>query len=88
LLTKVQEDDVVIVKIDFDSSKIENTLIAQLLRHEAISSRIDEFFFEHHVNLDVLRYFWVTGNLPVYQSDSLRLFTTLRKRGVRAHSWV
>jgi hypothetical protein len=88
LLTKAEEDDVVIVKIDFDSPKIENTLIAQLLRHEAISSRIDEFFFEHHVNLDVLRYYWSTGSHPVYQSDSLKLFTTLRQRGVRAHSWV
>jgi hypothetical protein len=88
LLTTVAEDDVAMVKIDFDAPELENTLIVQLLDHDAISARIDEFFFEHHVNMDVLRYPWGTFNHTVYHSDSLKIFTALRRRGVRAHSWV
>ena len=88
VLVKAKKEDVVIFKIDFDSPLIEMGLIEQILKYPQISELIDEFYFEYHVNYEGMRHKWSTDKLNVYLSSSLKLFTALRERGIRAHSWV
>ena len=69
---------------------IEEQLIAQILEDREISSRIDDFYFEHHV-LGSPMYFegWRRGPpLTRTLADSYTTFTRLRELGIRAHSWV
>jgi hypothetical protein len=88
LLKQARKEDIVIFKIDFDSPSVEMALIDQILKYREISDLIDELFFEHHVNMELLRNHWGTGADPVYQKDSIKMFKKLRERGIRAHSWV
>eukprot|EP00953_Heterococcus_sp_UTEX-ZZ885_P012117 6966-Heterococcus_DN1.PRE.2 len=43
----------VVVKLDIDNTPIEEQFIAQLRASSDLSSLIDEFYFEHHVNVSV-----------------------------------
>ena len=89
LLHLTRPSDVVFMKVDYDNSAMEAETIGQILRHEAVSMRIDELFFEHHVQMDVMALVWqIENKTTTYLSDSIRLFQKLRHRGVRAHSWV
>ena len=88
LLMEAKKEDVVIFKIDFDAPAIEAALIRQILAYPEVAELIDEMYFEHHVNHDILKNAWGTQKSKVYHSDSLKLFTALRQVGVRAHSWV
>lgn len=88
LLVEAKKEDIVIFKIDFDAPTIELALIQQILDYPQVAELIDELFFEHHVNHEILKNYWGTRKGTEYHSDSLKLFTALRERGVRAHSWV
>ena len=87
----VTKDDYVVFKLDIDSPEVEGNTVLHLLSEEGADdlSYIDEFFWEHHVTGNYLmRADWGTppGGLSI--RDSADLFLRLRKRGVRAHSWV
>jgi hypothetical protein len=92
ILNRAHREDVVILKVDFDSPLVEDALIQTILNNQTVSDLIDELYFEHHVNQEVMRDIW-TMALPLeslrgYHTDSLNLFTALRRKGIRAHSWV
>lgn len=87
----------VVFKLDIDTPAPENGVVARLL--ELLPGRdeiegadpeieVHEFFFEHHTNvLEVVGAVWCKGSCPTL-AESYSLFQTLRKRGVRAHSWI
>ena len=88
----VRPVDFVVLKLDIDPDcRIEEALIAQILDDDAISSRIDELYYEHHTHLTPMtNKGWMKSLSTTNQTlaDSYRLFHALRERGVRAHSWV
>jgi len=86
LLSKLKEDDFVVVKLDIDTPQVEIPLIHQLLQ-EKYSSVVDQLYFEHHVRIKHLYRAWTRTAWGTLQ-DSLDLFTRLRKTGIAAHSWV
>jgi hypothetical protein len=88
LLVEAKKEDIVIVKIDFDTPLVEMELLQTILKYPEVAELIDELYFEHHVNVDLMKLHWNTRNLDVYQSESIKLFTSLREIGIRAHSWV
>jgi hypothetical protein len=81
-------DDFVAVKLDIDTPLIENELVQQVLEDTGIWSRIDEFYFEQHVNFKPMRVYW-GGDIETGMTlaTSYELFSQLRQRGVRAHGW-
>ena len=80
-------DDHVVLKIDIDSPEVETRLVNLLLRSKELLALVDELYFEHHVDVAPMHPYW--GRVPgTSLSDSYRLFTELRKRGVAAHAWV
>jgi hypothetical protein len=46
-------EDYVVVKLDIDNTPVEEQFIAQLRASSDLHSLIDEFYFEHHVNVSV-----------------------------------
>ncbi len=88
LLAVAQPEDYVVVKVDFDTYHIEEGLVLQLLEDRRLSSLVDEFYFEHHVNMDVMKDHWDNYQSRNYQNTSIVIFRQLRERGIRAHSWV
>ena len=89
VLQRTSPDDFVVVKLDIDAGQIEKGIVDEIIGDMHISNRVDEFFFEHHVFLEILKNHW-GGSIDPKRSyvDSLHLFATMRHRGVRAHSWV
>ena len=80
---------------DIDYPEIEQALLDQILSDPAVHSRIDELYYEDHVQLHP----WMHGagpwkrfnNGPMPRrslSDSYTQFARLRHLGIRAHSWV
>ena len=85
-----RQTDFVVVKIDIDNTPIEEALLEQLLADRALSSLVDELYFEHHVvNTPMWHYGWKGGTVTTHTLvHSYELFSQLRQRGIRAHSWV
>lgn len=88
ILKQFDEDDLIVVKLDIDTSSVEVPLARQLLEDpEGIYSRlVDQFYFEHHVHLNELARPWgrtMSGSIK----DSLELFHGLRRKGIPAHFW-
>jgi hypothetical protein len=83
----VSSQDYVAVKLDIDVPEIEDSLIEQLMNDDSIRQRVDEIFFEHHVNVKAMLPAWKTQKLSITMKDSYRLFLALRRKGVRMHSW-
>jgi hypothetical protein len=83
----VSDKDYVAVKLDIDVPEIEDSLIDQFVKDDALRQRIDEFYFEHHVNVKAMNPSWHTENLTISMKDSYRLFLTLRNKGIRMHGW-
>ena len=83
-----REKDFVVLKIDIDNSKVEMEFIAQILADDSISSLIDEMYFEHHVGLSPMANHGWGGTIDGDIMQSYQLFTNLRRKGIRAHSWV
>jgi len=81
------KDDFIVVKLDIDTSAVEIPLVVQLLESPDLHELVDQFYFEHHVNMEELAPDWKQSrNGSIY--ESLHLFHELRKRGIAAHSWV
>jgi len=80
-------EDFIVLKLDVDTPSVEVRLVQQLLETEELSGLIDQFYFEHHVLLEELRGAWGEG-VQGSVADSLKLFHSLRTRGIPAHFWV
>ncbi|CAJ1944835.1 unnamed protein product [Cylindrotheca closterium] len=85
ILKAMKEDDFIVIKIDIDTPAIELPLAHQLLK-EPFSKLVDQFYFEHHVRMKGLLYYWRNTAMGTLE-DSLDLFTSLRQSGIAAHSW-
>lgn len=89
ILQKFSKDDLIVVKLDIDTSWIEVPLAKQLLEggpNGTYHELVDHFYFEHHVHLGELARAWgriMEGTIK----ESLELFHGLRKRGIAAHYW-
>ena len=80
-------DDFVVVKLDIDSTGIENPLAEQLANDPVLRSIVDVFYYEHHVALKELAIPWgeeIAGSML----GSMELFRDLRRHGIAAHYWV
>ncbi len=81
-----------VLKLDIDDSELEWKIVSKLLSSRL---RIDELFWEHHFR--VATPMWAKGwhlskSSPLTDratlSDSYKVFTRLRRKGIRAHSWI
>lgn len=87
ILDTYNEDDMVVIKLDIDTSVIEVALTQQLLQNPELMKLVDAFYFEHHVRLAELSPYW-GGSMSGSLYGSIKLFTDLRRAGIDAHSWV
>lgn len=77
------------MKIDIDNDQVEWDLVMQILQDVAVSSLIDELYFEHHVEYSPLEMRgWLLDDKIMNITESYQVFTNLRKAGIRARSWV
>ena len=89
ILEKFSEDDLIVIKLDIDTSSIETPLAKQLLDggpNGTYHLLVDQFYFEHHVHLGELARNWghsMNGTVK----ESLELFYSLREKGIPAHFW-
>jgi hypothetical protein len=81
-------EDFVVLKIDIDNTPVESSLIDQLLASDDLLQLVDELFFEHHVNVAPMHDSWWTQNEKTTLADTYKIFSTLRSKGIIAHSWV
>ena len=85
----VSTKDYVVFKLDIDSKSVETAIVDHLLSHPNDLKYIDEFIWEHHVDNYIMAPIWNnTQDMSKSIGDSYEYFLKLRKRGVRAHSWV
>jgi hypothetical protein len=80
--------DYVLMKLDIDNTQVEEGIIMALLEDDVAMSLLDELFWEHHVNIKEMYSSWGTQLETRYLHDTYDLFTQLRMKGIRAHSWV
>jgi hypothetical protein len=60
----------------------------QVIADPDVYERIDELFFEHHVNFAPMVKSWGDViNKDQLLQDSYNLFADLRTKGIRAHGW-
>ena len=79
--------DFVVFKLDIDTEVLEEEIAMALLADDALATRVDDFYFEHHSNTHgVMDQFWGTNAVRSLQ-ESILLFSAFRRRGIRAHSW-
>ena len=81
-------EDFVLLKIDIDNTPVEEALVFQFMESAELLGLVDEFYFEHHVNVAPMHRHWGSESLYKKLEDTYSIFTTLRKNGVIAHSWV
>lgn len=85
---KVSKNDYVVFKLDIDSKTVETSIVEYMLQWNDLEF-IDEFIWEHHVKNYLMAPNWKkTQDMNMTIADSYDYFLRLRKRGVRAHSWV
>lgn len=83
--TYVRPNDFFAFKFDIDSLDIEGPFAFSLLNDDSMAGLIDEFYFEHHVDCDAMRAWGF--DMPQNMTDSYTLYTGLRNKGMRTHSW-
>lgn len=89
MLSETTPEDFVVFKLDLDNYEVEEALVGQILESPLLSSRIDEMFWEHHVNFQPMVRAWgAATNMKKKMNYSLSLFGALRRKGIRVHSWV
>ena len=86
LLSEHHEQDTIMFKLDIDAPLIEEAVVKLILEVPEVSRLIDEFFFEHHVNMGRMVKSWGPSDTP--PSVSIKVFQDLRYLGIRAHSWI
>jgi len=83
------KEDWVMFKLDIDNNTVEEGIVKEMLADEELLSLVDEFFWEHHINMDPMTLAWKdTISKSATQKDSISFFRTMREHGIRAHSWV
>lgn len=87
LQAAVTSADYVVVKLDMDTVSAERQLVEQLLSNPGLSALVDEFYFEHHVDVPEMRPWWSVHVTDGQLTDSYSIFSRLRHMGIRAHSW-
>ena len=87
IVAEYTEDDFIVIKLDIDTSSIEVPLAMQLLEDDSLNQIIDQFYFEHHVNIQEVAKYW-RKSMKGTIKDSFDLMNGLRKKGVAAHFWV
>lgn len=89
ILSETLPHDFVLLKIDIDNWLVEEAFVRQILGSRELQTRIDEMFWEHHVNFEPMATVWHTeAHREFKMIDSLKLFNQFRKLGIRIHSWV
>lgn len=90
ILSETTPQDFVVFKLDIDNWRVEEALVRQILDSPALLSRIDEMFWEHHVNFQPMAgCCWGKAvHRDFKQEDSIAMFSALRRAGIRVHSWV
>jgi hypothetical protein len=85
----VRPQDFLMMKIDIDNDPVELAIIQSFRNDCTVTDLIDEFFFEHHVSFHPVEYMgWTTSQKLNNITESYQLFSDLRHKGIRAHSWV
>ena len=87
LLDNFNEDDLIIVKLDVDTSSVELPLALQLLNDARFHNLVDQFYFEHHVHMREIAHAW-NSSMAGSVKDTMDLFQGLRKKGIPAHFWI
>ena len=87
LKDKYLPEDLIVVKLDVDSTTTEMPLAKQLLNDPVLQSLVDHFYFEHHVHMRELSPNW-GSSMQGTMHESLQLFYKLRQKGIAAHYWV
>jgi hypothetical protein len=85
LLNNFNEEDMVVIKLDIDTPAVEMAMVMQIVEDPRYETLIDHFYFEQHVYMSELAPSW--GTMDDSVANSLRLFQTLRKKGIAAHYW-
>ena len=91
LRDNVRANDFVAVKIDIDHTETELSIVHAIINSPALSSLIDELFFEYHFFFDaytVIAQAWHVHDPRHTVDHALRLLHRLRMRGIRAHFWI
>lgn len=86
ILSRYSRDDLVVVKLDVDTSSVEVPLADQIVENPALSEIIDQFYFEHHVHMRESARNWKKSMKGTIE-DTLKRFRKLRQLGVAAHFW-
>lgn len=74
---------------DIDNYGVEHGILNYLMADPQAFALVDEFFFEEHVKFNEMLVHWGgTVGADTSLASSYKLFHELRKRGLRAHSWV
>ena len=81
-------EDFVLVKLDIDTTPVEEALVGQILASDELLGLVDEFYFEHHVNILPMHQYWGTQSAQQTLADTYSIFATLRAKGIVAHAWV
>lgn len=87
ILNKFDSDDFIVVKLDIDTTLIENRLAMQLRDDPRLLDLVDLFYYEDHRLQAELMPYWMGGARGSI-GESLELMTDLRKTGVAAHYWT
>eukprot|EP00041_Stephanoeca_diplocostata_P033111 m.1084671 g.1084671 ORF g.1084671 m.1084671 type:complete len:957 (-) comp24274_c0_seq5:1839-4709(-) len=85
-----QRNDYVVFKLDIDNGAVEMGIVRHLLSDDNDDDEyVDEFVWEHHVDNYLMNRWWKdTINASMSIADSYGLFLRMRRKGIRAHSWV
>mmetsp|Transcript_35624 Transcript_35624/g.83327 ORF Transcript_35624/g.83327 Transcript_35624/m.83327 type:complete len:458 (+) Transcript_35624:119-1492(+) len=85
-----REDDFVMFKLDIDNTFVEEGIVNNILQDKQLHGLIDEFFWEHHINMVPMTQYWglTKEGAPAGHRKSIGIFRQLRQYGIRAHSWV
>ena len=84
-------DDFVVVKVDFDSPRIESSLVRAIANLRPLSLLVDEVLFEYHFRTSP-NFGWggliSKTSINATVDDALLLMSELRAAGVRSHFWI
>jgi len=87
ILNSLNEDDLVVIKLDIDNPLLELSLIGEMISNSHLRKIVDHIYFEHHVTHRDMMHWWV-DNTNGSVLDSIKLFQELRSNGIAAHSWI
>jgi len=87
LIRSLTKNDFLVLKLDIDNAPIEAPLSAALCSDKELAGLVDEMYYEDHISLEPMNKDWRMKHAPRDLLDSYQIFQTLRRNGIRAHSW-